>query len=108
MKKIKYTLGNTNFSTKVEIKTMYRGILDSYEKNTIPTSEDQYHILNLFKWHPNYVEKSGVGIKRFEVRIGPPYEFQQKCFYVIRTDDTYDDFSYTGCINNIKKIEFAV
>ena len=105
MKKVKYLLGNMGFSNKTEIKQLYRDILDSYENNSIPNREDQIKIWHLFKHHDDYETKKGVGVKHFEIRIGPPYEFQNKCFYVIRKDDTFDDFSYPHCVGKIKKID---
>lgn len=102
-KKVKYQLGNDWYAVKRDIKQAYRDILDAYNPGDKPNREDQIKIWHLFKNHADYEEKKGVGIKHFEVRIGPPYEFQNKCFYVVRTDDTFDDFSYPHCVTRIKK-----
>ena len=99
----KYILGDDFYCTKAEIKQAYRSILDAYNPGEKPSREDQIKIWHLFRNHVDFEEKKGVGVSHFEVRIGKPFEFQNKCFYVIRKDGTFDDFSYPHCVTRVKK-----
>lgn len=37
----------------------------------------------------------------FEVGVHPQYE-KTRCFFVVKTDDTKEDFSCSKCINNLE------
>jgi hypothetical protein len=101
--KNKYQLGDLGFNTKAEIKSYYKSMLNSYTRGETPSAEHQYQIYNLLQWHSDFTGKVGAGVERFEVNLGPPYEFQTQCFWIIRKDGTREEFSYTHCIGNIKK-----
>ncbi|EEH57755.1 uncharacterized protein MICPUCDRAFT_16484 [Micromonas pusilla CCMP1545] len=46
--------------------------------------------------HPDAEKKIGSGIKAFQIRTHPEHE--TRCYTVIRTDGTTEDFSYRKCV----------
>ncbi|KAG4118718.1 hypothetical protein ERO13_D11G034700v2 [Gossypium hirsutum] len=53
----------------------------------------------LKKVHEEPDKKIGKGIKGFQVRIH--LVWKSKCFFVIKDDDTFDDFSFRKCVDHI-------
>ncbi|CAM9002666.1 unnamed protein product [Rhodiola kirilowii] len=60
--------------------------------------DDNYReaMLMALRFHPSKNEKFGAGVKDIKVGYHPMH--QSRCFFVIRTDDTVEDFSYRKCI----------
>ena len=63
----------------------------------------QYEYLVLLdllkKGHQDPATKMGSGIKAFQIREHP--EFTSRCFYLVRTDGSTDDFSYRKCVDKL-------
>lgn len=53
----------------------------------------------LKKGHLEPERKIGGGVKAFQIRSHP--QWHSKCFFVIREDETVDDFSFRKCIDHI-------
>ncbi|XP_052479677.1 protein EMBRYO DEFECTIVE 514 [Gossypium raimondii] len=53
----------------------------------------------LKKGHEEPDKKIGKGIKGFQVQIH--LVWKSKCFFVIKDDDTFDDFSFRKCVDHI-------
>ncbi|KAL9666342.1 hypothetical protein QQ045_000671 [Rhodiola kirilowii] len=53
----------------------------------------------LKKGHSEADRKIGVGIKSFQVRYHPLYK--SRCFFLVREDDSSDDFSFRKCIDRV-------
>ncbi|RWV96609.1 hypothetical protein GW17_00040667 [Ensete ventricosum] len=53
----------------------------------------------LKKGHPEPTKKIGVGIQAFQVRYHPAWK--SRCFFLVRVDETVDDFSFRKCVDNI-------
>ena len=51
------------------------------------------------KGHTDPDEKIGVGIRNFQVRKHP--RWQSRCFFLIREDESVDDFSFRKCVDHI-------
>ena len=51
------------------------------------------------KGHTEPDNKIGGGIKAFQVRTHPMWK--SRCFFLVREDDTADDFSYRKCVDHI-------
>jgi Protein of unknown function (DUF3223) len=78
----------------------YSGILNSYALGARVSAADSTELEALLKLHREYVQKVGVGIDHFEVRL-PLLEYQKnskRCFWIIRADGTADDFSIGHCL----------
>lgn len=53
----------------------------------------------LKKGHPEPDKKIGGGIQAFQVRYHPTYK--SRCFFLIREDETADDFSFRKCVDHM-------
>lgn len=53
----------------------------------------------LKKGHPEPDKKIGEGINGFQVRYHPLWK--SRCFFLIRVDDSVDDFSFRKCVDHI-------
>lgn len=51
------------------------------------------------KGHSEPEKKIGGGIKTFQVRTHPMWK--SRCFFLVREDDTEDDFSFRKCVDHI-------
>lgn len=57
-------------------------------------------LLELLKnGHAEPNKKIGGGIRAFQIRNHPT--FKSKCFFLIRDDDSVDDFSFRKCVDHI-------
>jgi Protein of unknown function (DUF3223) len=78
----------------------YSNILNSYSLGDRVSAVDAIELEALLKLHSEYAKKAGVGISHFEVRK-PPADappFSTRCFWVVRTDGTAEDFSIGHCL----------
>ncbi|PPD80273.1 hypothetical protein GOBAR_DD22815 [Gossypium barbadense] len=73
------------------------------EKNSVPSVLSRYEHMVLLellkKVHEEPDKKIGKGIKGFQVQID--LVWKSKCFFVIKDDDTFDDFSFRKCVDHI-------
>ncbi|KAL0384936.1 UNVERIFIED_CONTAM: protein EMBRYO defective [Sesamum radiatum] len=53
----------------------------------------------LKKGHLEAERKIGKGVKAFQVRFHP--QFKSRCFFLIREDESVDDFSFRKCVDHI-------
>lgn len=72
------------------------------------TREDKKFLWNIFKNHPNFKTKVGIGVKDISIMEN---KFN-KCFQLIRKDGTTTDISFLACFENpknqkLKKIKRA-
>jgi len=89
---------NTTFRTIQEAEDFTRGILYKYRDNQPLQNDDLEFVLELLERHPDNKNKKGIGIK--EIITGPDKKFgTTKCFYLIRLDNTYIDFSFKKCFS---------
>lgn len=93
------TIGEFTFQTKAECKEFVKTILNKYQINTPVDKPDLEFISELLKRHPEYETKVGSGIKEIVIKLDG-YWVKTRCFYIVRTDGTYTDFSYGNCIDN--------
>lgn len=97
-----------NSGTKKSIAERCKAILHKYPINSSVTLSDDYEfIIELFKQHPHYAIKAGPGIKDIIVKLT---EFKNRCFYIVRSDNSMTDISYLVCINGAgtKKSDIAL
>ncbi|WP_425989256.1 DCL family protein [Ensifer sp. R-19] len=87
-------IGDETFRSQAEARERFRGILYKYALNqTVDEADDRFLRLALQR-HPESAVKVGPGIKRFEVRSA---DYNTRCFWVIRVDDTVERFSFKEC-----------
>lgn len=53
----------------------------------------------LKKGHAEPDKKIGGGVRSFQIRKHPT--FKSRCFFLIREDDSVDDFSFRKCVDHI-------
>lgn len=56
----------------------------------------------LKKGHSESERKIGSGVRAFQIRFHPQYK--SRCFFLVREDDTVDDFSFRKCVDQIQPL----
>ena len=95
---MKYQLHHNLYGSKASIKKYYQEVKNMYAPKEVLTREHQAEVWCLLQHHPEKDDKIGCGIKHFKVDYR---DYGTTCFYVVRTDETVQSFSYTTCIDNI-------
>lgn len=90
-------LGEYKFESKQEAKHFYSSILNSVHLGKILEGENFDYVMALLLNHPNVDEKVGKGVKHITVQTG--YNSKNRCFHIVRKDNTVEDFSIGKCID---------
>ncbi len=96
---IPLTIGAEYFSKKGDVEDKVRSMVARYSPMTNVVGADKIFCLELFKYHPHYLQKFGVGISRIQVRLD---EYGKKCFHLYRLDGSDEDISWTKCLKAAK------
>lgn len=72
-------------------------MLNKYSIGDVVSSGDSLDLRALLNRHDEIVEKIGVGIDHFEVGAAP-HGYTGKCFWIVRTDQSRIDFSFSYCL----------
>lgn len=91
------TLGDFHFSSKKEANQFYSEILNRVALNEALENADFDYVMALLLNHPQSEEKIGVGVKEIKIAVG--LHAGNRCFHVVRTDDSVEDFSIGKCVN---------
>ncbi|CAM6103095.1 unnamed protein product [Calypogeia fissa] len=95
----------------VETVRCARNILQSYQaEQRLNDEHHQVLLTQVLPYHPRSASKVGCGVAYFKVAYHKPIDGQTtkyqrasdgqtKCFYLVRTDDSQDDFSYHKCLH---------
>lgn len=97
MPKKPVTLGEHFFASKQEAKTHYSKILNDYPLESSLEGVDFDYVMALLLNHPRAKDKIGSGVKSIKVSQG--YNSNNRCFHVVRKDDSVEDFSIGKCID---------
>jgi len=99
---MKYNINGRGFSNKAEIRTWYRSIFESYKRGEELTYMDFLDVHELLKFHPEYEEKTELGIEGIKVDV-KEHEgyYTNNAFWIKHTNGTWTSFSYPTCLNNI-------
>ncbi|KAI6683106.1 hypothetical protein NL676_029019 [Syzygium grande] len=93
-------VGPKEFGSAVEMFDHFFKFLHFWPTNVNVNKYEYMTLLELIKkGHSEPEKKIGVGIKAFQVRFHPT--FKSKCFFLIREDDSVDDFSFRKCVDHI-------
>lgn len=84
-----------SFDNQTQAKEFFREMLNRYIPGERISPVDSQHLGPLFKRHPEYATKVGVGVDHFEVM---PAEYGTQCFCAVRTDGSKEGFSYIKCV----------
>ncbi|KAK1359820.1 protein EMBRYO DEFECTIVE 514 [Heracleum sosnowskyi] len=94
------SLGFKSFATSVEIFDYFFALLHRWSPNVDVNKYEHMMLLDLLKkGHQEPEKKIGDGVNAFQVRYHP--EFKSRCFFIIRNDDSVDDFSFRKCVDHI-------
>lgn len=88
----------SNFSG---LQTQFKNIISKTRNGADLGDSDVDMLKELLKFHDNSAEKLK-GVKGFTVDFHPTYK-QTRCFFIVREDDTKEDFSLHKCLNNLKE-----
>lgn len=96
----KIILDTREFAKVGDATNFFREMLNKYPMGARVSDADAADLTALLKLHTERKEKIGVGIDHFEVNK-PPADappFSKRCFWLIRTDGSRIDVSYTHCL----------
>ncbi|XVF50121.1 hypothetical protein PTKIN_Ptkin04bG0069800 [Pterospermum kingtungense] len=93
-------LGPKEFRSSVEMFDYFFNLLHFWPSHCNLNKYENMVLLDLLKkGHREPDKKIGGGIKAFQIRNHPTWK--NKCFFVIRDDETIDDFSFRKCVDQI-------
>ena len=93
-------LATRTFEKSGDATLFFRNMLKKYTIGERVSDIDARDLNALLERHEEKLEKIGNGIKYFEVNH-PPSEYPpytQKCFWIVRVDDSKIDFSVGHCL----------
>ncbi|KAF9626177.1 hypothetical protein IFM89_031304 [Coptis chinensis] len=94
------SLGPKKFASSVEMFNYFFKFVHYWPMNFDINKYEHMILLDLLrKGHPEPDKKIGAGISAFQIRVHPMWK--SRCFFVIREDETVDDFSFRKCIDCI-------
>ncbi|KAJ0238203.1 Protein EMBRYO DEFECTIVE 514 [Hirschfeldia incana] len=93
-------LGPKEFVTSVAMFDYFTKFMHFWPTDLDVNKYEHMVLLDLIKkGHTEPDIKIGGGIKAFQVRTHPMWK--SRCFFLVREDDTADDFSYRKCVDHI-------
>jgi len=95
-------IGERIFNSKKQAISFFSEMLKKYNISEKVDSQDEVFLLSLLRNHPNFLLKKGNGINYIYVA---PDGYGKKCFFIMRIDGTYIDFSFYACINGGKSAQ---
>ncbi|GMP33454.1 hypothetical protein CsSME_00006764 [Camellia sinensis var. sinensis] len=94
------SVGPKSFVSSVDMFDYFYKFLHYWAPNVNVNKFEQMVLLELLKkGHPEPEKKIGNGISAFQVRFHP--QFKSRCFFIIRNDESVDDFSFRKCVDRI-------
>ncbi|MQL85819.1 hypothetical protein Taro_018355 [Colocasia esculenta] len=93
-------LGPKSFGSSVDMFEYFYKFLHAWSPY-LDVSKYEFMVLAdlIKKGHPEPDKKIGGGIQAFQVRNHPMWK--SRCFFLVRTDGSSDDFSFRKCIDHI-------
>ncbi|KAK4264186.1 hypothetical protein QN277_025395 [Acacia crassicarpa] len=93
-------LGYKTFGSSVEIFDYFYKFLHQWPPHLNVNKYEHTMLLELLKkGHLEPDKKIGAGVRTFQIRSHPAWK--SKCFFLIREDDSVDDFSFRKCVDHI-------
>ncbi|KAI9086492.1 hypothetical protein K1719_031576 [Acacia pycnantha] len=93
-------LGHKTFESSVEIFDYFYKFLHQWPPHLNVNKYEHTMLLELLKkGHLEPEKKIGAGVRTFQIRNHPAWK--SKCFFLIREDDSADDFSFRKCVDHI-------
>uniref|UniRef100_A0A2P2QQ32 Protein DCLic n=1 Tax=Rhizophora mucronata TaxID=61149 RepID=A0A2P2QQ32_RHIMU len=93
-------VGPKSFGSSVEMFDYFYKLLHYWPPNLNTNDYEHMVLLDLLKkGHSEPDKKIGCGIQAFQVQNHPTWK--SRCFFLIRGDDSVDDFSFRKCVDKI-------
>ncbi|XP_060205076.1 protein EMBRYO DEFECTIVE 514-like [Lycium barbarum] len=97
------SVGSKSFVSSVEMFDYFYKLLHSWSLNLNLNKYEHMVLLDLLKkGHSEPERKIGTGVRAFQIRFHP--HFKSRCFFVVRDDDSVDDFSFRKCVDQIQPL----
>ncbi|XP_055828147.1 protein EMBRYO DEFECTIVE 514-like [Solanum dulcamara] len=97
------SVGSKSFLSSVEMFDYFYKLLHSWSLNLNLNKYEHMVLLDLLKkGHAEPERKIGTGVRAFQIRFHP--HFKSRCFFVVREDDSVDDFSFRKCVDQIQPL----
>lgn len=89
------TLGHLSFKKQGDALAYFKDLLSGISPGTALMGNEYRDVEALLSGHPRAQEKIGTGIATLLVDVA---DFDGKCFHIIRSDGSRENFSYKKCI----------
>ncbi|KAL2492964.1 Protein of unknown function (DUF3223) [Abeliophyllum distichum] len=97
------SVGPKTFGSSADMFEYFYKILHFWTPNLNINKYEHTVLLDLLrKGHLEPEKKIGNGIKAFQVRFHP--QFKSRCFFLVRNDESVDDFSFRKCVDHIQPL----
>ncbi|RDX72624.1 Protein EMBRYO DEFECTIVE 514, partial [Mucuna pruriens] len=97
---VSVNLGHKSFGSSSEMFHYFYNFLHTWPQYLNVNKYEHLMLLELLKnGHAEPDKKIGGGVRAFQVRKHAT--FNSKCFFLIREDDSVDDFSFRKCVDHI-------
>ncbi|KAL8150719.1 hypothetical protein V2J09_020527 [Rumex salicifolius] len=94
------TVGPKTFASSLEMFDYFLKFIHHWSPNIDVNKFEHLVLLDLIKkGHSDPEKKIGVGAKAFQIRFHPVYK--SRCFFIVRNDESVDDFSFRKCVDHI-------
>ncbi len=90
-------LGELKFGSKQEAKKHFSDILNRHPLGTKLSNSEFDDVMSLLLCHPKADEKIGSGVKSLKIDQG--YNSSNRCFHIIRKDESIENFGIGKCID---------
>jgi hypothetical protein len=97
---ISLTIGVHKFLSKTAAMAYCNARLKSYRDGDTVSTEDHRFLMALLQRHAHASEKIGSGVKRFYRAEAPQPSYNNRCFWIERTDHSVIDFSIGECLKS--------
>ncbi|GAU38730.1 hypothetical protein TSUD_208410 [Trifolium subterraneum] len=100
-------LGHKTFASSLELFDYFNTFLHAWRPNLNVNKYEHTMLLELLmKGHPEPDKKIGGETCTFQVRRHPTWK--SKCFFLIKEDESADDFSFRKCVDHILPLPEAM
>mmetsp|Transcript_43387 Transcript_43387/g.49906 ORF Transcript_43387/g.49906 Transcript_43387/m.49906 type:complete len:332 (+) Transcript_43387:119-1114(+) len=96
----KFKLGEKEFKNMIALRTHFKLILNRTKDDEEIEDPNKTYLMELLKYHPKHETKTK-DFKAFTVGIHPEHP-ESRCFFVVKTDDSKEDFSLGKCATNME------
>ncbi|XP_050231385.1 DNA-directed RNA polymerase V subunit 1 [Mercurialis annua] len=73
--------------------------------DALSATDQSYVIDNVLNYHPDKAAKMGAGVDHIMVNKHSSFQ-DSRCFFVVSTDGSQQDFSYRKCLENFLKVKY--